>query len=90
MRRVGRRNGFLTGGVFGLVGAVVACAAMFAGSLPLLCLGTMLLGVNNAFGQYYRFAAADVAGESNADFKATRDLLRARRRAWWAASWAPR
>ena len=70
MRRVGRRNGFLTGGVFGLVGAVVACAAMFAGSLPLLCLGTMLLGVNNAFGQYYRFAAADVAGDSNAAFKA--------------------
>jgi predicted MFS family arabinose efflux permease len=70
MRRVGRRNGFLTGGTFGLLGAILASAAMFSGSLAMLCLGTMLLGVNNAFGQYYRFAAADVAGAANADFKA--------------------
>lgn len=70
MRRVGRRNGFLTGGAFGLAGSILATAAMFAGSLPMLCAGTMLLGVNNAFGQYYRFAAADVAGAASADFKA--------------------
>ncbi len=70
MRRVGRRNGFLTGGAFGLAGAIVAAAAMFAGSLAMLCAGTMLLGVNNAFGQYYRFAAADVAGEASAQLKA--------------------
>jgi MFS family permease len=67
MKRVGRRNGFLTGGAFGLVGSVLATLAMAAASLPLLCAGTMLLGVYNAFGQYYRFAAADAAP---ADFKA--------------------
>jgi len=33
----------------------------------LLCFGTMLLGMYNGFGQYYRFAAADAAP---ADFKA--------------------
>ncbi len=67
MRRVGRRAGFLTGGGFGLVGSVLATGGMFAASLPLLCLGTFLLGIYNAFGQYYRFAAADAAP---ADFKA--------------------
>ncbi|MGZ5111902.1 MAG: MFS transporter [Usitatibacter sp.] len=67
MRRVGRRNGFLTGGAFGLTGSILATVAMAASSLALLCAGTLLLGVYNAFGQYYRFAAADAA---HSDFKA--------------------
>ncbi len=67
MRRVGRRWGFLTGGAFGLAGSTLATFAMATSSFALLCAGTMLLGVYNAFGQYYRFAAADVAP---ADFKA--------------------
>jgi MFS family permease len=67
MRRVGRRNGFLTGGVFGLAGSALATLAIAASSLALLCAGTFLLGIYNAFGQYYRFAAADVA---SADEKA--------------------
>jgi MFS family permease len=66
MRRVGRRNGFLTGGVFALVGSTIATYAMVSSSLALLCAGTLLLGVYNAFGQYYRFAAADAAAS---DFK---------------------
>jgi MFS family permease len=61
MRRVGRRNGFLTGGVFGIAGSALATLAIALASLPLLCAGTLLLGVYNAFGQYYRFAAADAA-----------------------------
>ena len=67
MRRVGRRNGFLTGGAFGLVGSTIATAAVASGSIALLCIGTFLLGAYNAFGQYYRFAAADAAPP---DFKA--------------------
>jgi MFS family permease len=67
MKRVGRRHGFLTGGCFGLAGSLVAALAMAIGSFPLLCVGTFLLGTYNAFGQYYRFAAADAAP---ADFKA--------------------
>src|SRR5262245_43754031 len=67
MRRVGRRNGFLTGGAIGLAGAVVATLAISASSFALLCVGFALLGIYNAFGQYYRFAAADAAP---ADFKA--------------------
>jgi MFS family permease len=67
MRRVGRRLGFLTGGCFGLVGSTLAAFAMAISSFSLLCFGTLLLGVYNAFGQYYRFAAADAA---TPDFKA--------------------
>ncbi len=61
MRRVGRRGGFLTGGAFGLAGSTVATAAVATGSFTLLCAGTFLMGIYNAFGQYYRFAAADAA-----------------------------
>lgn len=67
MKRAGRRNGFLTGGAFGLVASVVASIGMSIGSLALLSAGTFLFGIYNAFGQYYRFAAADAAP---ADFKA--------------------
>ena len=67
MRRVGRRNGFLTGALFALAGSTVAATAMVSSSLALLCLGTLLFGVYNAFSGYYRFAAADVAAP---DFKA--------------------
>jgi MFS family permease len=67
MKRVGRRAGFLTGGAFGLAGSVVAAAAMGLASFAMLCAGTFLLGIYNAFGQYYRFAAADAA---SMDFKA--------------------
>lgn len=61
MKRVGRRAGFLTGGAIGVIASVVASAGMAAGSLALLCAGTFLFGIYNAFGQYYRFAAADAA-----------------------------
>jgi MFS family permease len=67
MKRVGRRAGFLTGGAIGLAGSMLATVAMAIGSFALLCAGSMLLGVYNAFGQYYRFAAADAAPP---DFKA--------------------
>lgn len=67
MKRVGRRGGFLTGGAVGLVGSVMASLGVGMGSFALLCAGSMFLGVFNAFGQYYRFAAADAAP---ADFKA--------------------
>lgn len=67
MRRVGRRSGFLTGGALGLIGSVLATLAIYLGSFALLCAGSFLLGTYNAFGQYYRFAAADAA---KPDFKA--------------------
>src|SRR5436190_3054747 len=67
MKRIGRRGGFLTGAVLGLVGGAITTGAIAVGSFALLCAGSVLLGAYNAFGQYYRFAAADAAP---ADFKA--------------------
>jgi MFS family permease len=61
MKRVGRRNGFITGAAFGAIGAAVATFAVWRGDFTLFCASMPLMGVYNAFGQYYRFAAADSA-----------------------------
>ena len=61
MRRVGRRAGFMTGAALGMVGAAIASLAIWIGDFWLFCAGTVFLGAYNAFGQYYRFAAADAA-----------------------------
>jgi MFS family permease len=58
-KRVGWRRGFLTGATFGLAGAVVSTLGLRAGSFAMLCAGTFLHGFHQAFGQYYRFAAAE-------------------------------
>jgi MFS family permease len=68
MRRVGRRAGLRSGVFWGVAGALLCAGAIWLQSFWLLCFGTLVWGVYNAYGQYYRFAAADVAGP---DFKAT-------------------
>ena len=61
MKRYGRKVGFSVGTMFGGVGVVLcACGAYFK-IFPLLCLGAGVVGVYNACGQLYRFAAAEVA-----------------------------
>ena len=67
MKRIGRRAGFTLGACVGIVGALICVAALAVADFWLFCLGTTVFGVYNAFGQYYRFAAADVATH---DFKA--------------------
>lgn len=66
MRRVGRVNGFSIGTLIGILGALICGYAVHSHNFWLLCSGTLVMGIYNASGQYYRFAAADVA---NADFK---------------------
>ena len=61
MKRVGRRRGLILGILFGIVGALLCAGAVWLGSFGLLCFGAFVYGVYNAFGQYYRFAAADAA-----------------------------
>jgi MFS family permease len=70
MRRYGRRAGYTFGSVAAIVSALVAFWAMTIESLPLLCLGTFLCGIYNAFGASLRFAAADVADAYDPGFKA--------------------
>jgi MFS family permease len=67
MKRFGRRTGFQVGTSMGIAGAGVCCLALWLHSFWLLCAGVLVLGIYNAFGQYYRFAAADAASH---DFKA--------------------
>lgn len=61
MRRHGRRAGFMLGVLLGCLGSLVCALAVAGGSFWLLCLGTAICGGYTAFGQQYRFAAADVA-----------------------------
>ncbi|HSG75895.1 MAG TPA: MFS transporter [Burkholderiales bacterium] len=68
MKRVGRRRGLTQGTLWGVVGALICAGAVWVQSFWLLCFGALVFGVYNAYGQYYRFAAADVA---SADFKST-------------------
>lgn len=61
MKNNGRRAGFLLGSTLGILGAAIGAMALYLQSFWLLCLGTLVSGMYNAFGQYYRFAAADSA-----------------------------
>jgi MFS family permease len=67
MKRIGRKGGFTFGTLVGILGASICCAALYLGSFWLFVAGTTVFGVYNAFGQYYRFAAADAASH---DFRA--------------------
>ncbi|WP_440997027.1 MFS transporter [Arhodomonas sp. SL1] len=61
MQRRGRRAGFLVGMALGLGGVVLATLAIAGGHFLLFCVAAVLLGAFNGSGQFYRFAAADVA-----------------------------
>lgn len=67
MRRHGRRAGFMLGAGMGIMGGVTCALAIWLASFALLCAGTLMCGIYAAFGQYYRFAAADAVP---AEFKA--------------------
>lgn len=64
MRAVGRRNGFYVGASFAALSGFLAAYAIFISSFWLFCLATSFNGVYQAFGQYYRFAAADTASDA--------------------------
>jgi MFS family permease len=59
MGLIGRRAGFSIGALFGILSGVVACAAMYRQSFPLLCLAALFQGMQAAFFWYFRLAAAD-------------------------------
>jgi MFS family permease len=65
MKRVGRQRGLTMGVLWGVAGALICAAAIWMRSFWLLCFGTLVWGAYNAYGQYYRFAAADVSTPDN-------------------------
>jgi MFS family permease len=68
MKRVGRQRGLTSGTLWGIGGALICALAIWLQSFWLLCAGALVWGTYNAYGQYYRFAAADIASP---DFRAT-------------------
>jgi len=63
MKVIGRKNGFTVGLFVGLIGAGLAIFAIYSDSFILFCIASGLIGVMNAVGQFYRFAAADAASK---------------------------
>jgi MFS family permease len=61
MVRRGRRFGLAAGYVTGVLGALVATFAVIVLSLPLLLIGTVLIGFGNSSNQLSRYVAADLA-----------------------------
>jgi MFS family permease len=61
MQRVGRRIGFIIGLFIGVVGCAAAGLAIIAGSFLAFTLTMAVTGASAAFGQQFRFAAADAA-----------------------------
>jgi len=61
MGSLGRRGGFMFKAGVGVVGGAVCSFALVAANFTILIIGTFLLGIFSAFGQYYRFAAIDAA-----------------------------
>lgn len=59
MRSAGRRAGFAIGAAIAAAGGCVSAYALQVESFALFCVGVGFYGVNNAFVQQYRFAAAE-------------------------------
>jgi MFS family permease len=64
MMRRGRKFGFRTGSLFGMMGASCAALGLQLASFPVMCLGGLLLGYAVANMQLYRFAAVELAPAS--------------------------
>ena len=61
MAAIGRRAGFSLGAILGVAAGVVGYMAMYERSFPLICLSTVLQGMQAAFFWYFRLAAADAS-----------------------------
>lgn len=59
MHKLGRRNAYLLGALFGILGGLVAAYAILSGWFALFCLGTVIAGLYSSYVQSYRFAATD-------------------------------
>ena len=65
MARVGRRRGFMAGSLINIGGCGLAVTALWLRSFPLYCVATAVIGIYNAVGLQYRFAATEVAAPAD-------------------------
>lgn len=59
MQKLGRRFVFVRGAIIGTVGLLMASLGIWMESFTLFVLSSLLVGIHNAIGQFYRFAAAE-------------------------------
>jgi len=64
MGKLGRKTGFLIAGAIGVMGAVLALWSVFNKAFIGYCIATVCFGLFAAFGNYYRFTAAEVVPPS--------------------------
>ncbi|ONN64343.1 MFS transporter [Herbaspirillum sp. VT-16-41] len=64
IQRLGRRWSFVLGAASCCVGGLISVWSVFHGQFWSFCAGTALVGVFQAFAQYYRLAAADAVSEA--------------------------
>jgi len=64
MAKAGRRAGFMAGAAIGAIGGIIAALGMWLSLLPVVALGTFLVGCYQGFAQFYRFAASEIANEA--------------------------
>lgn len=64
MDRIGRKPAFILVTFIGMAAGALATWAIFSRDFWIFVCATMLIGVFNGFGNYYRFAAADAVKES--------------------------
>lgn len=65
MAKAGRRRGFMAGALINIGGCALAVLALWMHSFVLYCAATAVIGIYNAVGLQYRFAAAEVASKAD-------------------------
>ena len=63
--KYGRYWGFAWGCICQIIGSALGSFAMMAENLPLVFIGCFFVGLGQGLGQFYRFAAVEVASEEN-------------------------
>jgi MFS family permease len=59
MRHIGRRRGFMIGSLIAAAGGLLAAFAVTQTHFTLFCLAVLIIGMNGAFIQQYRYAATE-------------------------------
>jgi MFS family permease len=71
----GRHGGFVMGSLLLILGGALGSLAVAAESLVVLYLGSFMLGIGVGFGQFYRFAAIEMASAENKGWAVTTVLM---------------
>ena len=87
MARIGRKKGFLVATLIGLAGGASGVIGIYQESFWLFCLGSMGTGIYTGFGNYFRFAATEVAPVEKKNTAISYVLAGGVLAAWSARTW---